>query len=158
MFSLSADQKWRRVWGSILTIASLLLLISFTYHSYQVTKKTCQKQIPNAYYVENPKNLKPKTVCQTFSSAVFSHVSLSKHEGTWPTITICERQGLSRWNVKCHSLTWKDFKLSDDSPGWMKASGFCGWSWNKTCFLSHLEFFTTFGQVPSTSPSTIYSY
>ena len=83
--SLSADQRWRRAWGLLLAVASLLLLASFTYHSYQVSPGKTNKQ--------------HQMVFQTFSSAVFSHVSLSKAEGTWPAITICERQGLSRWQV-----------------------------------------------------------
>ena len=84
--SLSADHRWRRAWGLLLAVASLLLLTSFTYHSYQVHPGKTNKQ--------------HKMVFQTFSSAVFSHVSLSKAEGPWPALTICERQGLSRSHIQ----------------------------------------------------------
>ena len=103
--SLSADQRWRRAWGLLLAVASLLLLTSFTYHSYQV----------NPYKA----NKKHQMVFQTFSSAVFSHVSLSKAEGPWPALTICERQGLSRSHIQ---------RIVTLLNGW-KTGIFCCWNY-----------------------------
>ena len=98
-------------------------------------------------------------VFQTFSSAVFSHVSLSKAEGTWPAITICERQGLSRSHIQ-RIVTllngWYPGRFFVDkiinciksiiTDGIQALSLRC-WRWQETSVLPHLELFAEPGKV-----------
>ena len=75
-------------------------------------------------------------------------MSLSKQEGSWPTITICERQGLSRWS-RIHGFLQVQVYIFYSPCLILKAFDICCWSWHKTSLLPHMEFFSTFGQVSS---------
>ena len=70
-FRLSETSVWRKVWGAVLTLCILALIVSAVIFSYQ-----------------------------TFTSAVFSEVTMSPVRGPWPRTVVCDSQGLSSVAVR----------------------------------------------------------
>ena len=65
-FRLSETPVWRKVWGVVVTLCILALIVSAVLYAYQ-----------------------------TFSSAVFSQVTMAAVTGSWPRTVVCDSQGLS---------------------------------------------------------------